>query len=58
MSEYAATFRQHGKFAVLNTNGELLRGRIADTRPGSEFRLADFAMVGISIDGSRPKLTG
>ena len=56
ISEYAATFRQHGKSAVLNTNGELLRSRIADTRPGWEFRLADFAMVGISIDGSTPEV--
>ena len=32
---------------VLNTNGELLR-----TRLDQGFRLADFAMVGISVEGS------
>ena len=54
ISEYAATLRQHGKSAVLNTNGQLLRHRLDDARPGWEFWLADFAMVGFSVDGSTP----
>jgi MoaA/NifB/PqqE/SkfB family radical SAM enzyme len=56
ISEYAATLGQHGKSAVLNTNGERLRKRLYDTRPGWEFRLADFAMVGFSVDGSTPEI--
>ncbi len=47
VGEYATTFRQRGKSTVLNTNGELLRRRI-----DQGLRLADFALVGISIDGS------
>jgi MoaA/NifB/PqqE/SkfB family radical SAM enzyme len=47
IDHYAATFARHGKSAVLNTNGQLLR-----TRLDQGFGLASFAMVGISIDGS------
>jgi MoaA/NifB/PqqE/SkfB family radical SAM enzyme len=44
---YAATLRERGKSTVLNTNGELLRRRL-----DQGLRLADFAMVGISVEGS------
>ena len=54
ISEYAATLKQHGKAAVLNTNGQLLSKRLNPHRPGPKIRLADFAMVGISVDGSTP----
>lgn len=49
VDEYAAALAQRGKFTVLNTNGELLRRRL-----DQGFRLAGFAMVGISIEGSTP----
>lgn len=49
IGEYAATLRQFGKSTVLNTNGELLRKRL-----DQGLRLADFAVVGISVEGSRP----
>ena len=49
IDEYAATLREHGKSTVLNTNGQLLRMRL-----DHGLRLADFAMVGISIEGSTP----
>ena len=49
IDQYAATLAQRGKSAVLNTNGQLLR-----TRLDQGFRLASFAMVGISIEGSTP----
>jgi MoaA/NifB/PqqE/SkfB family radical SAM enzyme len=51
IGEYAARLAQHGKFTVLNTNG--LRLRRLHKRG---LRLADFAMVGISIDGSTPEI--
>ncbi len=51
ISEYAAMLAQRGKSSVLNTNGLLLR-----ERRKSGFRLSDFAMVGISIDGSTPEI--
>jgi len=47
IGQYAATLRERGKSTVLNTNGELLRRRL-----DQGLRLADFAMVGISIEGS------
>ena len=47
IGEYAGTLRQCGKSTVLNTNGELLR-RCLD----QGLRLADFAVVGISVEGS------
>jgi MoaA/NifB/PqqE/SkfB family radical SAM enzyme len=47
IGEYAAALRQRGKSTVLNTNGELLR-RCVD----QGLRLADFALVGISVEGS------
>ena len=50
IDEYAATLRQRGKSTVLNTNGELLRRRL-----DQGLRLADFTMVGISIEGSTPE---
>jgi MoaA/NifB/PqqE/SkfB family radical SAM enzyme len=46
IGHYAATLEQHGKSTVLNTNGQLLRKRI-----GQGLRLADFTMVGISVEG-------
>ena len=49
IGEYAAALRQRGKPAVLNTNGELLRRRL-----DRGLRLADFALVGISLEGSTP----
>jgi MoaA/NifB/PqqE/SkfB family radical SAM enzyme len=52
ISEYAARLNRSGKSAVLNTNGQLLTSRIDNTRPGWKFQLADFAMVGLSMDGS------
>jgi MoaA/NifB/PqqE/SkfB family radical SAM enzyme len=56
ISEYAATLKQHGKAAVLNTNGQLLSERLDADGPGPKIRLADFAMVGISVDGSTPDI--
>jgi MoaA/NifB/PqqE/SkfB family radical SAM enzyme len=47
IGEYAAVLRQKGKSTVLNTNGELLRRRL-----DQGLRLADFALVGISVEGS------
>jgi MoaA/NifB/PqqE/SkfB family radical SAM enzyme len=49
IGEYAAALRGCGKSTVLNTNGELLRRRL-----GQGLRLADFALVGISLEGSTP----
>ena len=51
IGEYAAALRQVGKSTVLNTNGELLRRRL-----DQGLRLADFAMVGISVEGSTPEV--
>ncbi len=51
IDQYAATLAQCGKSTVLNTNGQLLRRRL-----DQGFRLADFAMVGISIEGSTPEI--
>jgi MoaA/NifB/PqqE/SkfB family radical SAM enzyme len=51
IGEYAATLRQCGKSTVLNTNGELLRRRL-----DQGLRLADFALVGISVEGSTPEV--
>jgi MoaA/NifB/PqqE/SkfB family radical SAM enzyme len=47
VDEWAGILRQHGKSTVLNTNGELLRRRL-----GQGFGLDNFALVGISIEGS------
>jgi MoaA/NifB/PqqE/SkfB family radical SAM enzyme len=47
IGEFAAALRQRGKSTVLNTNGELLRKRL-----DQGLRLADFALVGISVEGS------
>jgi radical S-adenosyl methionine domain-containing protein 2 len=49
IGEYAAALRDRGKSTVLNTNGELLRRRL-----DQGLRLADFTMVGISVEGSTP----
>jgi MoaA/NifB/PqqE/SkfB family radical SAM enzyme len=46
IGQYAATLRRRGKSIVLNTNGQLLRRRL-----DQGLRLADFTIVGISIDG-------
>jgi radical S-adenosyl methionine domain-containing protein 2 len=51
IDEYAAVLARRGKSAVLNTNGQLLRRRL-----DQGFRLAGFAMVGISIEGSTPEI--
>jgi MoaA/NifB/PqqE/SkfB family radical SAM enzyme len=51
IGEYAAALRQRGKTTVLNTNGELLRARL-----DQGLRLADFAVVGISVEGSTPEV--
>jgi MoaA/NifB/PqqE/SkfB family radical SAM enzyme len=51
IGEYAAALGQRGKSTVLNTNGELLRRRL-----DQGLRLADFTMVGISIEGSTPEV--
>jgi MoaA/NifB/PqqE/SkfB family radical SAM enzyme len=51
IDQYAATLARVGKSTVLNTNGQVLR-----TRFDQGFRLADFAMVGISIEGSTPAI--
>ena len=56
IGEYAARLAQQGKSTVLNTNGLLLRQRLGDGRPDWKLRLADFTMVGISIDGSTPEI--
>lgn len=49
IDQYAAALRQLGKSTMLNTNAQLLR-----TRLEQGLRLADFTMVGISIDGTTP----
>lgn len=51
IGEYAAALREGGKSTVLNTNGELLRRCLAQG-----LRLADFALVGISVEGSTPEV--
>jgi MoaA/NifB/PqqE/SkfB family radical SAM enzyme len=51
IGEYAARLRQCGKAAVLNTNGELLRKRV-----DQGLRLNDFAVIGISVEGSTPEV--
>ena len=51
IGEYTSTLRQGGKSTVLNTNGELLRRRL-----DQGLRLADFAVVGISVEGSTPEV--
>jgi radical S-adenosyl methionine domain-containing protein 2 len=51
IDEYAAVLGQCGKSAVLNTNGELLRKRL-----DQGFRLSEFALAGISIEGSTPEI--
>lgn len=51
VGEYAFALRQRGKSTVLNTNGELLRRRL-----DQGLRLADFGVVGISVEGSTPEV--
>jgi MoaA/NifB/PqqE/SkfB family radical SAM enzyme len=46
IGQFAATLRRHGKSTVLNTNGQLLRKRL-----DQGLRLADFTVIGISVDG-------
>ena len=50
IGQYAVALRQRGKSVVLNTNGELLRRCLHQG-----LRLADFTLVGISVDGSTPE---
>lgn len=49
IGRYAAALGRHGKSTVLNTNGQLLRRRI-----DQGLRVADFTVVGISVDGPTP----
>jgi MoaA/NifB/PqqE/SkfB family radical SAM enzyme len=49
IGEYATALGGRGKSTVLNTNGQLLRRRL-----DQGLRLADFTMVGISVEGSTP----
>jgi MoaA/NifB/PqqE/SkfB family radical SAM enzyme len=49
VDEWAGVLRQHGKSTVLNTNGELLRRRL-----NQGLELGNFALVGISLEGSTP----
>ena len=51
VDEYAAALAERGKSTVLNTNGELLRKRL-----DQGFQVADFTMVGISVEGSTPEV--
>jgi MoaA/NifB/PqqE/SkfB family radical SAM enzyme len=51
IGQYAAALRHRGKSPVLNTNGELLRRRL-----DQGLRLTDFALVGISLEGSTPEV--
>jgi MoaA/NifB/PqqE/SkfB family radical SAM enzyme len=51
IDQYAATLARRGKSTVLNTNGQLLRRRL-----DQGFRLASFAMAGISIEGSTAEI--
>ena len=51
VDEWAGVLRQRGKRTVLNTNGELLRRRL-----DQGFRLGDFDMVGVSVEGSTPEV--
>jgi len=51
IDEYATELARHRKSTVLNTNGELLRKRL-----DQGLRLADFTVVGISIEGSTPEI--
>jgi MoaA/NifB/PqqE/SkfB family radical SAM enzyme len=53
IDQHAATLAQCGKSTVLNTNGQLLRKRL-----DQGFRLANFTMAGISIEGSTPEIHG
>ncbi len=50
IGQYATTLGRHGKSTVLNTNGQLLRRRL-----DQGLRLADFTVVGISVDGPTPE---
>lgn len=49
VGQYAAQLGRQGKATVLNTNGQILRRRI-----DQGLKLADFTMVGISVDGATP----
>lgn len=51
IGQYATALGRHGKSTVLNTNGQLLRKRL-----DQGLRLADFTVVGISIDGPTPEV--
>ena len=52
IGDYAETLAKARKSVVLNTNGQLL-GRLLMPRSGKpKLRLADFAVIGISVDGS------
>jgi MoaA/NifB/PqqE/SkfB family radical SAM enzyme len=51
IDEYAGLLASAGKQTVLNTNGSLLARRVAQG-----FRLDNFSVVGLSIDGSTPEV--
>jgi MoaA/NifB/PqqE/SkfB family radical SAM enzyme len=51
IGQYATALGRHGKSTVLNTNGQLLRRRL-----DQGLRLADFTVVGISVDGPTPEV--
>lgn len=56
IGDYAETLAKARKSVVLNTNGQLL-GRLLEPRSGKPKLLLDnFAVVGISVDGSTPEI--
>lgn len=56
IGDYADRLASAGKSVVLNTNGQLL-GRLVAPRSGKpKLLLANFAVVGISVDGSTPEI--
>ncbi len=56
IDEYAGRLARVGKSAVLNTNGQLLDRRLKPRSGKPEFLLANFAVVGLSVDGSTPEI--
>jgi MoaA/NifB/PqqE/SkfB family radical SAM enzyme len=51
VDEYAGVLANAGKHTVLNTNGSVLARRV-----DQGFRLGNFSVVGLSIDGSAPDI--
>lgn len=52
IGDYAETLAKARKSVVLNTNGQLLGRRLAPRSGKPKLLLANFAVVGISVDGS------